>query len=124
MTSVLTSLILAQIRSDIKNDLEVVFTHGAVGTDATTPTAGDTTLGTEVFRDAIDEFDKSAADKIVASLRILTTEANGNTVREFGWFNAAAAGSMWNHSTPNEIAKTSDINLYIDTTITIVVTEG
>lgn len=121
---VLTSTLKTQIRSDIKDALEVLFTYGAIGTDNTTPTESDTALGTEVFRDAIDDFDKSAADKVVASLRVLPTEANGNDIKEGGWFNASSSGTMWTRNTLNTITKTSDIQIYFDVEITIEVTEG
>ena len=120
---VLTTTLLTQIRSDVKDALEVLFTHGALGTDNTTPTAADTTLGAEVFRDAIDDFDKSAANKVVASLQVATTEANGNTIREAGWFDDPSAGDMWTRNTLNEITKTSDIQIYLDVEIEITVEE-
>jgi hypothetical protein len=104
--------------------METVFTHGAVGDDNTTPTAGDTTLGNEDFRSAIDNFDKTTfANKIIASLQISAAENNGNDVKESGWFDAAAAGNLQIRNLLNTISKTSDIQLFIDTEITITVTE-
>lgn len=86
---VLTTSLLTKIRSDVKDDLELLLLHGAIGTDDTTAVAGDTELGSEVFRDGIDDWDESAADKIVASLIVGTTEANGNSVAEAGWLDTA-----------------------------------
>ena len=120
----LTIELLSQVTSDIKDDIETRFTHGAVGNDNTTPTAADTELGNEQFRSAVDDADKSVSDAITLSLRILSTENNGNTIRETGWFNAAATGTMWTRNTPTAINKTSDIQVFLDTKITISVTEG
>lgn len=120
---VLTIDLLTQIRSDVKDDLDAIFTHGAVGTDDTTEASSDTSLGSEVFRDSIDDFDTSASDKIVASLRILTTEANGNDLKEGGWFNASSGGTMWTRNTLNTITKTTDIQVYFDVEIEITVEE-
>jgi len=120
---VLTTLLLADIRDNTKTRISTTFTHGAVGTGTTTPTAGDTTLVTEVFRDTIDEVDTSGTDTAVSSLRVLTSEANGNAIAEHGTFNMAAGGSMWTRNTMTAINKTSDIQLFMDTQITITVTE-
>lgn len=101
---VLTTSLLTQIRSDVKDDLEALFLHGAIGTDNTTPVVGNTFLGNEVFRDAIDSFSKAVADKVTASLNIGTTEANGSSIAEFGWFDTSklqvdnANTADWNDS--------------------------
>ena len=121
---VLTSTLLTEVRDDIKDQLETLFTHGAVGTASPTPAASDTALGGEVFRDSIDDFDKSVSNAVTASLRISTTEANGETLRENGWFNASSGGDMWTRNTFSAINKTSDVQLFLDTTITIAVTEA
>ena len=98
--------------------------YGAVGDDDTTPTVSDTTLGNETFRSAIDDFDKTTfVDKIIASLQIGAGENNGNDVKEAGWLDAAAAGNLQIRFLLNTIAKTSDIQLFIDTQITITVEE-
>ena len=119
----LTNTLFTQLISDIKDDLEDLFTYGAVGSDNTAPSANDTALGSEDFRDSIDNFDKSAASSITASLRILTTENNGNDIKEFGWFDAAAAGNLWSRNIMTAISKTSDIQVFLDTTIAISVSE-
>lgn len=119
----LTNSLFTQILSDVKDDLEVLFTYGATGDDDTAPSATDTTLGSETFRDVIDDFDKSATSSITASLRLLTTENNSEDIKEVGWLNAAAAGTLWARNTLTTIAKTSDIQVFLDTKITITVSE-
>jgi len=84
----LTDDLFTEIKNRVKTDLQALFTHGAVGTDSTTPASTDSQLGGEVFRDAIDDFDSAAESAITASLQIATTEANGNSIAEGGWFSA------------------------------------
>ena len=103
--------------------MDTNFTHGAAGTDNATPTAGDTSLGTEVFRDAIDSFSNPGTGVVTASLRILSTEANSNSIAEYGWFDAASNGNLWTRNVITPITKTSDIQLYLDTEIKIIVEE-
>ena len=118
-----TTLMLNDIRDDVQDRLNTTLTHAAVGTDNTAPAPSDTALGAEVERNARSDVDTSTDNIIVTSLTIATTEANGSTIVETGWFDAAAAGNLWIHSLVNSINKTSDIQLYLDTTVTITVTE-
>ena len=120
---VITSLLKTRERDAIATDMDAAFTHGSAGTDNTTPTAGDTTLGTEVFRDTIDSFSNPGTGVVTASLRILSTESNGSVIAEYGWFNAASGGSLWTRNVITSITKTSDIQIYLDTEITIEVIE-
>lgn len=120
---VLTTLLLNDIRDDSKARIGTIFTHGAVGTGTTTPTASDTVLVTEVFRDARDEFDDAPSNTVTTQLRVLTTEANGNSLAEMGWFNQNSGGTMWTRNTFTAITKTSDIQLFLDTKITFTITE-
>ncbi len=81
----LTSDLLDQTRDDTKDSLELLFLFGNIGDGTTATVPGDTELESETFRDGIDEFDKSVANKVTASLQILTGEANGTTVSEAGF---------------------------------------
>ncbi len=120
---VLTSLFLDREIETVRDDIDTITTHGAVGDDSTTPTPGDTTLANEVFRSARDDVDKSASGKIIVSLEISSGEANGNSIEEFGWFNDPSAGTMWVRDLLTPITKTSDISLFLDTSITITTEE-
>lgn len=120
---VLTTTLLTRIRDDTLTTLGTLFLFGAVGDDGTTPTVGDTTLGNEVFRKAIEELDTTVPTAITASLRLTTTEANGFTIRETGWLDLITAGNLWTHDLLTGVNKTSDINLFLDTTITVTVVE-
>ena len=118
---VLTNSLLTQTRDDIKTLMETLFVTGDVGDDNTTPTSSDTALGNSVFSDGIDEFDSSVTDAVTASFRILTTEANGETIKETGWLDTSA--NLLTHNLVNDINKTSDISIFVDTTIQITVSE-
>ncbi len=119
---VITSLLKTELRDVAAAEIVTEFTHGAIGTDNTAPTTGDTTLGTEVFRDAIDASTNSGGI-VTSSLRVLATEANGNAIAEYGWLDAAALGNLWTRNTITAINKTSDIQLYLDVQRTITVSE-
>jgi hypothetical protein len=90
----------------------------AVGTSATAVNAAQTALITEVWRDAFTTKTTSAA---TVSIRYFLTSltANGNTLREAGLFNAAAAGDMYARVVfNNEIVKTSAIAVLFAWTLT------
>lgn len=94
--------------------------HIAVGTDNTAPVAGDTILGTEVFRNLITRRVPSTA-KITFQLFLATGDANGNTLVEAGLFNKAGtdAGTMLSRVTYAAITKTSAITATLTWDITI-----
>jgi hypothetical protein len=118
-----TTLLLNDLRDTSVDRIDDTHTYIAVGDDNTTPTAGDTTLGNETFRDAVNSTDTSTPGTITKSIIIEASEDNGNDVKEVGTFNAAASGTMWNRNLVNTISKTSDIILYLDIQKTITVTE-
>ncbi len=114
---------LNSARDAIKADMETDFSHGAIGTGTTAPTAGDTTLETEVLRKATQETSEGTNTKTISAW-IGSGEANGNDITEFGFISAAAGGSLWNRNTFAAKSKTSDIELWFDVEVTISVVEG
>ena len=120
---VLTALTLADILTQTKARLGTIMTYGSIGTATPAASASDTALGNEVFRDSRDDFDDSVSNAVTVSLKIAITEANGNKLTEFGWFNASTGGSLWTRNVLTGITKTNDIQVYFDTTITISVVE-
>ena len=119
---VLTNLYIAQAKLALIADCNTKWTHGAVGTDNTPPVATDIALGTEVFRKARQQH-TSGVDWATDSLWIASTEANGNTLVELGFFDAAAAGNLWFRDTYTAIAKTTDKEIWYDVKKTFTVTE-
>ena len=122
---VLTTDLIDQTISDLKTSLAVLFTHGAAGDDDTAPSASDTTLGNETFRDALDEVDTSAPASVIASLRIEAGENNGNEIEEVGVFDDPAAGTMWLRNVlTTSISKTADIQVFLDNKLNLEVSEA
>ena len=124
MADALTQVLLNREKDVVKADIASGITYGAFGTDDTTPTSADTALGDEIFRGTIDEVDSSGTSTVIISSRLLSTDANGNAIAEYGTFDAATGGSMFNRGTITTINKTSDIQIFIDTIFTVSVTEG
>lgn len=96
-------------------------TYGAVGTNATAPDVANTTLGTELDRNAVTSIE-DAANQVLMVTYFGPTEANG-TLTEFGAFGEAASasadsGTMFNHAAIS-VTKTSSYTLTIDSTFTI-----
>ena len=117
-TTTFLDSIKAAIRAGIISDAS----HGAVGDDNTAPTAGDTTLGNELFRNARQEYTEGVSD-VVISLFLNSLEANGESLVEVGLFDAASAGNMLQRSLVTTITKTSGLEVWIDVEEQIDVTQ-
>lgn len=95
----------------------------ALGTDDTAPAVGDTTLGTEVFRDTFT--DTIYTSGVVNFKYFLdSSSANGNTLNEAGLFGddataSANSGTLFAHVTYTNIAKTSSIAVTYSWDVTI-----
>jgi len=122
---VITNSFLTNTRTDVVNFIDSKFLYGAVGSASATHVASGTALGFEFFRDSIDDSSSATPGVITTSLRIESTEANGNNIREFGLFetSAGSSGTAWILSNLTTITKTSDIQLFIDNTTTVQVIE-
>ena len=120
---VLTTELITDINDTTQSRISTVSTYGAIGDDNTTPIASDTTLASEVFRKARTSVDVGSPGLIILTLEITSAEANGNDIKEFGWLDAASSGNLYVRDTMTSITKTSDINLYLDTSIGITVEE-
>ena len=110
---------LTQVR-DVLHGSAVTFpSHLAVGTGATAVAAGDTALGTEVFRDTLtSKTSLTLAERYTYYLG--TPDANGNTLAEAGLFNAGASGTMFARVVlASTITKTASISVTFTWTITL-----
>jgi len=85
--------------------------HYALGSDSTTPTAGDTALGTELFREAIDTTSRTGTTvKITCILEYAEGNGGGSVVyREAGLFNDPTAGQMYLRANFPDKTKTSSV---------------
>lgn len=117
-----TTAFLNTIKTGVLADVVANATHMAVGTDNTSAVPGDTALGAEVTRKAIQEITQGASDVIV-SLFLNSTESNGNELKEVGVFDAASSGNMLERNTFTTISKTSSLEVWIDVEEQIDVTQ-
>ena len=109
------------LRDFLNNTAPTGLTHIALGTDATASDATQTALVAEVYRDLITS---RATDvgQLTLTLYLGTTQANGNTLREVGLFNAASLGTMYARvPLASSIAKTSAIAVTFTWTLTFTV---
>lgn len=119
---VLTTLFKDDIRDITKAEINTDFTHIAIGIGTSVPAIGDTTLESEVLRNARQETSIDANSRTV-SMFVASTQANSNDITEIGTLDQASAGNLWHRNTFTAISKTSDIELWFDVKITINVIE-
>lgn len=94
-------------------------THLAFGTDATAAAGTQTALVAEVFRDALTSRVRTGLT-ITFKHFLSSSQANGNTLREWGLFNAAAAGTMFSRAVfGSPIIKTTSITVTSQWTVTV-----
>ena len=91
-------------------------THAAIGTGSDTLTAGDTALLTETDRNIFTNVDLSVAKDATFIADFSSTEISGTAMQEFGLFNAASAGSMFNREIVATISFEGDRELQLQTT--------
>lgn len=117
-----TTGFLSTIKTGVKATVVANATHMAVGVSGAAATVGDTALGSEVTRKAIQEVTQGTSDVIV-SLFLNSTESNGNSLKEVGVFDAGAAGNLLERNVFTTIAKTSSLEVWIDVEEQISVTQ-
>ena len=94
-----------------------VMSHMAVGTNNTTPVAGDTTLGTELERVALESITPSS-NTVTYTTNYPAGTGTGALV-EAGIFNAASAGTMLARTTFATVNKGAGDIMDISWTITV-----
>lgn len=111
---------ITQIKTDLFTLMDG-FDYIGIGTDNTTPGISDTSLGAEVDRNILTGTTQNlAAGTYLFGTKFTLAEANGNTIKEFGIFNASSGGDMGlrNLVTPN-ITKTADVEIIINSQINL-----
>lgn len=81
--------------------------HLALGTSSTSPAYGDTALGNEVYREAVDSSTDNGNDLETSTL-LDSGEGNGNTFKELGLVSASSGGTFFNHALISDREKTSE----------------
>jgi hypothetical protein len=92
--------------------------HMAVGTGSTAAAAGDTTLGTEIDRNALTS--RTDSGNVVTYVgNWAAGDATNSAIAEAGIFNAASSGTMLARATFTAINKGASDTLQITWTVTI-----
>lgn len=104
MAGTITNAGLDAIREFIQSEI----TELAVGTGTSDPTKTDTALESEVIRKSVTGVDDGTG-QVVFTIRLNTSEANGNDLTEIGTFDGG--GDLQSRLTHSEIPKTSDFEV-------------
>jgi len=111
-----------------QTEVDTEFSHGAVGTGSTSESDTDTALDNEVLRKGRANFTESGVSAgvgdVTTSLFINSTEANGNTITEFGFFDASSGGEMQSRDVIPGVDKNYGIELFFELKIDFEVTES
>ena len=120
---VLTNNFIGDLINQLKQRVIDNFNYIALGTDGTNPTENDTSLGNEIFRKQRQEYTEGL-DYVIVTAWIASTEANGHTIREFGWFDIDTNGNLFAREIIGDLEKTSDIEILIDYKITFIIEQS
>jgi hypothetical protein len=97
--------------------------HIGFGTGTTAEAPSQTTLTTEIIRNAFDEAVIEGVGTLDYSATLGLTEGNSNTFAEVGLFNAASSGTMYARKLlTTTVAKTSTMELSVGIRVSISVT--
>ena len=94
-----------------------VMSHMAIGSDSTTPAAGNTVLGTELGRVTLTS--SVATDNVVTYTATFPVGTGTGAVVEAGIFNAGTAGTMLCRTTFAVVNKGADDAMSVTWTVTI-----
>jgi hypothetical protein len=108
---------LAYIASRMKDTTDTAMTHMAVGTGSTAAAAGDTALGSESHREALDSTTVTA--NAIAYVSSFEAGEGTGALTEAGIFNAASAGTMLCRTVFDVVNKGANDTMSITWTITI-----
>ena len=108
---------LDYIASRMNGTSESVMSHMAVGTGSTAAAASDTTLGTELDRNALTS--TTVTDNAIAYVATYAAGDATGSLTEAGLFNAASAGTMLCRTVFGTVTKAADDSMTITWTITV-----
>ncbi len=105
------------IASRMNGTSESVMSHMAVGTGSTAAAAADTTLGTELDRNALTS--ATVTDNAIAFVCSWAAGDGTGSLTEAGLFNASSAGTMLCRTVFGTVTKAADDSMTITWTITV-----
>ena len=103
--------------ADRMNNANTVMTHMAIGTGTADALAGDTTLGTELDRNALSSTTVTA--NAVAYVATWAATDGTGAITEAGIFDAATGGDMLARTKFNVVNKGADDSMTITWTVTV-----
>ena len=103
--------------ADRMNDVNTVMTHMALGTGTTAAAAGDTTLGTELDRNALTS--TTVLNNTIAYAATWAAGDGNGAITEAGIFDASSAGDMLARTVFSVVNKGAADSITITWTITI-----
>lgn len=103
--------------ADRMNNANTVMTYMAIGTGTTAAAAGNTTLVTELDRNALSSTTVTGAD--VAYVATWAAGDGTGAITEAGIFNAASAGDMLARTVFSVVNKGADDSMTITWTVTV-----
>ena len=105
------------IASRMKDATSNVMSHMAVGEDSTTPVNGNTTLGTEIGRVALDS--TTVSNNVITYVATFPAGTGTGGLEEAGILNASSAGTMLCRTTFAIVNKAAADSMVITWAITI-----
>ena len=114
----ITTGLVSDLRTQIKNKLISDMTHVGVGTGNSTPSASQTELDAQVLRKARIEF-TNLLNSVVISGYFNAADANSNTLLEGGTFSSSGGATLKSRFLINPLVKTDDKELWIDNEIKV-----
>ena len=108
---------LDYIASRMNGTSESVMSHMAVGTGSTAAAASDTTLGTELDRNALTS--TTVTSNAIAYVCSWSAGDGTGSLTEAGLFNASSAGTMLCRTVFGTVTKAADDSMTITWTITV-----
>lgn len=107
----------AYIASRMNSNSAIIMGYMAVGSGNTSPAAGDTALGTELARVAVDT--ASVANSTITYTATYPAGTGTGTLAEAGIFNASSSGTMLCRTNFNEVNKASGDTVVITWNVTV-----
>lgn len=118
----LTDDFIQQVEDTVQQQITDNWSYAAFGDDGSSEDAADNALGNELLRKAVLSTSETGSVVTVSS-RLAATELNGETLREHGIFDASSGGEMKVRDVFAEVNKTQDIEVYVDTSVDVQVSE-
>lgn len=118
-TNLVVSTGLAFITSRMTDAADSVMSHMAIGTGTTAAAAGDSSLGTEVHREALDSTTDSSNTIAYVSSFEANEPSSAAAITEAGIFNAASGGTMLCRTVFDAVNKDVNDTMTITWTITL-----